>query len=36
MRYYLHVDPDKMTDEEWLRTWAELEFVREEEAKANK
>jgi len=36
LRYYLHLDPDKLTDVEWANAWKELEWVRSEEAKANK
>lgn len=36
LRYYMHVDPDKLTDKEWAMRWKELVWIREEEAKANK
>jgi len=36
LRYYLHLDPDLLTDIQWANAWKELEWIREEEAKANK
>lgn len=36
MRYYLHLDPDTLTDEEWAETFAQLIDIREREAKANR
>ena len=36
LRYYLHLDPSMLTDIEWAMRWKELEWIREEEAKANK
>ena len=37
LRYYLHVpDPDSLTDTEWAMRIKELEWIRTEEAKANK
>ncbi|MBQ9751411.1 MAG: hypothetical protein IJV81_01085 [Paludibacteraceae bacterium] len=36
LRYYMHIsDPDSLTDEEWASALRELEWVRNEEAKAN-
>nr|DAY67546.1 MAG TPA: Protein of unknown function (DUF2540) [Caudoviricetes sp.] len=36
LRYYLHIDPDKLSDEEWAQTIAQLADIRKNEAKANK
>lgn len=36
LRYYFHLNPDELTDEEWAMAWKELEWVRSEEAKSNK
>lgn len=36
MRYYLHIEPEKLSDEEWAETFAQLIDIREREAKANK
>jgi hypothetical protein len=36
MRYYFHIDPDSLDDREWTRRVKELDWVRKEEAKANK
>jgi len=37
LRYYMHIaDPDSLTDQEWAMRVKELEWIREEEAKANK
>lgn len=34
MRYYLHIDPDNLSDEEWAQTFAQLCDIRQREAKA--
>ncbi|MDR0266387.1 MAG: hypothetical protein LBJ04_24455 [Sphingobacterium sp.] len=37
LRYYLGItDPDSLSDEEWAMRWKELQWIRDEEAKANK
>ena len=37
LRYYMHVtEPESLTDKEWAMRVKELEWVRKEEAKANK
>ncbi len=37
LRYYMHVsDPDSLTDEEWAMMIRDLEWIRKEEANANK
>lgn len=37
LRYYMHVaDPEGLSDEEWAMRVKELEWVRKEEAKANR
>lgn len=37
LRYYMHVaEPESLTDEQWAMRVKELEWVRKEEAKANK
>ncbi len=34
MRYYLHLDPDTLSDEEWAHTYHYLGEIRKAEAKA--
>ncbi len=36
LRYYFHIDPDSLSDAQWVRMIKELEWIRREEAKANK
>jgi len=37
LRYYMHIaDPDSLSDEEWAMRVKELEYIRSEEARANK
>ncbi len=36
MRYYLHLDPDTLSDEEWAQTFKQLQDIRLRESKANK
>lgn len=37
LRYYMHItDPDSLSDEEWAMRFRELEYIRREEAKANR
>ncbi|MBP3354438.1 MAG: hypothetical protein J6L02_07305 [Bacteroidales bacterium] len=37
LRYYMHIpNPDSLSDEEWAARFRELEFIRREEAKANR
>lgn len=31
LRYYLHIDPDNLTDEEWAARIQELNYIRKEE-----
>mgnify|MGYP000262365020 CR=1 FL=1 len=33
LRYHLHIDPDKLSDEEWAVTFAQLEDIRKQERK---
>lgn len=35
LRYYMHIDPDILSDEEWAWTIRYLIDIRKEEAKAN-
>lgn len=35
LQYYLHIDPYALSLDEWARKVKELEWVRQEEAKAN-
>ena len=35
LRYYMHIDPDTLSDEEWAWTIRYLIDIRKEEAKAN-
>ena len=32
LRYYLHVDPDTLSDQQWATTIAQLENIRSSEA----
>ena len=32
LRYYLHVDPDTLSDQQWATTIAQLENIRKSEA----
>lgn len=36
LRYYLHCDPDAMSDEQWALTMARLADIRKRESEANK
>ncbi|WP_281233506.1 hypothetical protein [Flavobacterium gelatinilyticum] len=31
LRYYMHLNPDDLTDEEWAMRYAELEYLRKSE-----
>lgn len=33
LRYYLKIDPDTLTDDEWVNTYRDLHWIRTEEAK---
>lgn len=33
IRYYLHQDPDGLSDQQWAETIAQLKHIRESEAK---
>ena len=35
LRYYFHLDPDQLTDDEWAARWEELQWVREQEKKTS-
>lgn len=35
LRYYLNIDPDTLTDEQWAVTLAQLEDIRTRERKAS-
>lgn len=35
MEYYLHIDPHTLSDDEWAEKFAQLQNIREGEAKAN-
>lgn len=32
LRYYMHIDPDGLTDEEWAAQIAALNWIRKKEA----
>ncbi|MDL2290398.1 hypothetical protein LJB95_03240 [Paludibacteraceae bacterium OttesenSCG-928-F17] len=32
LRYYLHIDPDPLTDDEWAMQVKTLEYIRKQEA----
>jgi len=34
MRYYLHINPDELSDEQWAETFKQLADIREREQKA--
>lgn len=36
LRYYLHLDPDSLTDTEWAMRVNELRYIRRKEAEACK
>ncbi|MGI6341367.1 MAG: hypothetical protein ACOXZ9_10740 [Bacteroidales bacterium] len=36
LRYYMHLNPDSLSDTEWAMRIQELTHIRKEEAKANK
>jgi hypothetical protein len=37
LRYYMNVsDPDSLSDQQWAMLYRDLQWIREEEAKANK
>lgn len=35
LRYHFKIDPDLLSDEDWLKRWDELKFAIEEESKRN-
>jgi hypothetical protein len=35
MRYYLHIDPENLSDEQWTETFKQLAEIRKSEAQAN-
>ena len=35
LRYYLHIDPDTLSDGEWAQTIAQLADIRKREAEAS-
>jgi hypothetical protein len=35
IRYYMHLDPDSLSDDEWAMVIRDLEWIREMEKKAN-
>ncbi len=35
LRYYMHLDPDRLSDEQWAARLNDLHYLRKEEAKAN-
>jgi hypothetical protein len=36
LRYYLHIDPTTLTDEQWAEAFSQLADIRQREAEANK
>lgn len=36
LRYYMHIEPDDLTDEEFGARYNELLYIREKEKEANK
>jgi len=34
LRYYLHIDPDKLSDEQWAETFKQLADIRQREKEA--
>lgn len=35
LRYYFHLNPDELTDDEWAARWEELQWIREQEKKTS-
>lgn len=35
LRYFFHIDPDLLNDEQWAMRVQELNWIREQEAKQN-
>ena len=33
IRYYLHMDPDSLSDQQWAQTIAQLKHIRQSESK---
>lgn len=33
IRYYLHMDPDSLSDQQWAQTIAQLKHIRQAESK---
>lgn len=33
IRYYLHMDPDNLSDQQWAQTIAQLKHIRQSESK---
>jgi hypothetical protein len=33
LRYYMHVDPDLLSDDQWARMWQDLQWIRKREKK---
>lgn len=36
LRYYLHIDPDTLSDQQWAQTIAQLRHIRQTEAGTRK
>jgi len=36
LRYYMHIEPDDLSDEEFAARYAELVYIRRKEAEANR
>jgi len=36
LRYYLHIDPDTLSDQQWVQTIAQLRHIRQTEAVTRK
>ncbi len=36
LEYYLHINPNELSDEEWAEKLAQLNNIRDRESKANK
>ena len=36
LRYYMHIEPDELSDEEFAARWCELEYIRAKETEATR
>lgn len=36
LRYYMHIEPDNLSDEDFVARFCELEYIRRKEKEANR